>query len=118
MLAEESVEVEGEDVAQSPLPAIHREQLGLLKHYPLKKVGDIVSSRKAIKKQWFSHKSWKLSYLQRFTPGEVQETRRVLVTGRREPRLKTMAELVLQSTFCILDERFEYSFFVENEERK
>ena len=48
----------------------------------------------------------------------MQETRRVLVTGRREPRLKTMAELVLQSTFCILDERFEYSFFVENEERK
>ena len=43
MLAEESVEVEGEDVAQSPPPAIHREQLGLLKHYPLKKVGDIVA---------------------------------------------------------------------------
>ena len=43
MLAEESVEVEGEDVPQSPPPAIHREQLGLLKHYPLKKVGDIVA---------------------------------------------------------------------------
>ena len=52
------------------------------------------------------------------TPGEVQETRRALVTGRRAPRLKTMVELVLQSTFRILDERFEYSFSVENEERK
>ena len=52
------------------------------------------------------------------TPGEVQETRRDLVTGRRAPRLKTMVELLLQSTFRILDERFEYSFFVENEERK
>ena len=51
-------------------------------------------------------------------PGEVQETRRTLVTGRRAPRLKTMVELVLQSTFRILDERFEYSFSVENEERK
>ena len=51
-------------------------------------------------------------------PGEVQETRRDLVTGRKEPRLKTMVELVLQSTFRILDERFEYSFSVENEERK
>ena len=52
------------------------------------------------------------------TPGEVQGTRRTLVTGRRAPRLKTMVELVLQSTFRILDERFEYSFSVENEERK
>ena len=52
------------------------------------------------------------------TPGEVQETRRTLVTGRRAPRLKTMVELVSQSTFRMLDERFEYSFPVENEERK
>ena len=52
------------------------------------------------------------------TPGEVRETRRNLVTGRSSPRLKTMVELVLQSTFRILDERFEYSFSVENEERK
>ena len=44
------------------------------------------------------------------TPGEVRETRRNLVTGRSSPRLKTMVELVLQSTFRILDESFEYSF--------
>ena len=35
------------------------------------------------------------------TPGEVQETRRTLVTGQRAPRVKTMVELVLQFNFRI-----------------